>query len=238
MVTALDPTDDGAVGHNSALLHNVLVANAAGLTLARCTPPWLAELGRKTIPAPSPPPPVPPTPPAAPPRVFGGGSLVLEDFVNVSNAASVALGVLMKEAQGTITTAVTAAAAAAVAASAGGAASGGAAGGRGVGGAVGAVQGAQRLGNIAKLGGPPPDGNLGDGGGWTSGRLGFGRGGGGGRRRLQSRGGGGSSSSAGSSSAGGGGGATAKSDPDPVADGLMDQLYDLFVTVSGSFAPR
>ena len=232
---ALDPTAHQTA---TALTGNVHVTNAAGRTLARCTAPWLGELGRKTIAAPSPPPPSPPAPPATPPRVFGGGALQLDDFVNVSNVASAALGVLMTKAQGTIGTAATAAATAAIAASAGGAAAGGAAGGRGPAGAVGAVQGAQRLGNIGRIGGPPPDGDLGDGGGWTGGRLGFGRSGGDGRRRrLQSRGGSGGSGGSGTSGTSGRGSTDSSANTaDPLSDALMDALYDITLTLFLFFA--
>ena len=224
LAAALDPsTASGADG--GALTATLRITNADGQPLVRCTSPWLQDLGRKIIAAPSPPPPAPPMPPAAPPRIIGGGRLKLEDFVNVTNAASAALSQLMTKAQSTIGTAATVAAAAAVGAAAGGAAAGSAAGGRGPGGAVSAVQGAQRLSNFGKIGGPPPDGDLGDGGGWTGGRLGFGRSADGSRRRrLQSRGGG--SGSSGSSSSGGGRGSSDEPVTDPVAEVRTDLYMD------------
>ena len=215
--TTLDPGLHGAlvdaIGRSRSLTDAIAVTNAAGNRLYRCTPPWLAEVGRVALAAP---PSQPPAPPAPPPRVLAGG-LNLADYVNISNAASAALGKLITEGQGTIAAAVSAAAATAVAASAAGAAAGGAAGGRGPGGAVAAVQSAQRLGAYGRLGGPPADGSDVS-GGWTSGRLGFGRGGGAGRRLQSQSGGSYSGSSSGAS-------------VDPISELLMDQLYDTFLTV-------
>ena len=210
----------------SDLLEATEVANAAGGKLYRCTTPWLDGFGRLTLPAPPPPP---------PPPVLTSSGLYLPDFVNVTNVASKALGMLLQASAATINTAVTVAATAAVAAGAGAAAAGGAAGGGGPSGAVNALTQAQRLGAFGKLGGPPEDGDDGGGGGWTTGRLNFASRSDSQRRRRLAKGGGGGGKSAGTDDGGGGGEGGDAGDEDPISEMLIVAMLDTIYSVLSLF---
>lgn len=164
---------------------------------------------------------MPPIPPAVPPPYIAG-DLVLEDFVNVTNAASAALGQLLVENRETVETAATAAATSSVAAKAGASAVGSVSGPGGPASAGKALTNAQRLQCYSKLAGPPEDGDDGGGGGWTSGRLGLAAGASASRRRrLATSTGGGTSSSV----------TTTNAKDDPVADMLADGMLDTLLTV-------
>mmetsp|Transcript_3428 Transcript_3428/g.7367 ORF Transcript_3428/g.7367 Transcript_3428/m.7367 type:complete len:935 (-) Transcript_3428:369-3173(-) len=173
-------------------------------------------------PPPSPPPPsLPlPSPPSAPliaPLVVPAG-LVLEEYVNVSTAASKALGVLLTQSSNVIVAAATATATSAVATSVAASAAGGVGGSLNSG--VKALQQAQRTSIYSRMGGAPAGGDDGGGGGWTSGRFGFL---GDSRRRLQQQ----DNSSSGNFSAAQGGTTSSEEVAHMVGYAMQDMLVSL-----------